>query len=60
MSDVRTAALRVAEALVRAKRGNYYHNGWDINIDRRDVETLLKHALTSTEVALYEVELAKA
>lgn len=54
MSRARRAALRVSEALVKAKNGGYYLDGWYSYIDRRDVEALAKAALEPVEVGVYE------
>ena len=49
----RSAALRVAEELVKARKGNYYLHGWSSYIRRTDIELLLLDALSSTERAVY-------
>lgn len=53
MTQVRRAALRVAEELVKAKQGAYYRHGWASYLHRSDVETLLLSCLNDTEKAVY-------
>lgn len=53
MTQVRRAALRVAEELVKAKQGAYYRHGWASYLHRSDVEILLLEALSPTERAVY-------
>lgn len=50
---VKSAALRVAEELIKAREGNYYRQGWSSYIRRTDVELLLLAALSPTERAVY-------
>jgi hypothetical protein len=58
--SARRSALRIAEALVEAKRGGYYVHGWYSYLDRRDVEALVVEALEPTEAGVYLSELRKA
>lgn len=56
----RRAAVRIAEALVAAKRGGYYRHGWYGYIAREDVEALVLAALEPTEQAVYRRLLEEA
>lgn len=56
----RNAALRILEALVDAAKGNYYRQGWDMYVDRRDVEACALAAVDPIEATTYRKMLKEA